>query len=298
VVSRRSTGADGADDADGIGARPRTLPLRSPRVLMYHFFGEPSGHGDPERLFVTAAGLHAQLDRLRRWGWQPLDLDGYLAALDGKPVPRRSFLLTIDDGHASVVDVAAPALAAAGVPSVLFVCPALLGGTSRWSCFYPTEPLAPAERLADLPGLGMELGLHGLDHTRLTDVDDAALPDHVVGARDALLVATGARARAFAYPYGTHDERACRAVAVAGYAVAFAVAREGGRYAADRIFVRGDESTLVFRWKLTAAYRLVSRAAGRIRRLRRAVRIAVWTLRGVKPTPQPPPASQPERKAE
>jgi peptidoglycan/xylan/chitin deacetylase (PgdA/CDA1 family) len=263
---------------------------------MYHYFGNPPGHGDPERLFVTAAGLHAQLDRLRRWGWQPLDLDGYLAALDGEPVPRRSFLVTIDDGHTSVVDVAAPALAAAGVPSVLFVCPALLGGTACWSRYYPTEPLAPAERLADLPGLGMELGLHGLDHTRMTELEDAAVPDQVVGARDALEAATRVKPRAFAYPFGTHDERARRAVAAAGYAVAFAVAREGGRFAADRIFVRGDESSLLFRWKLTGAYRLVSRAAGRVPRLRRAVRTAVRALRGIKPPPESPPGRQPDRK--
>jgi peptidoglycan/xylan/chitin deacetylase (PgdA/CDA1 family) len=262
-----------------IRAGADALPRRSPRVLMYHFFGDPPGDGDPERLFVSREGLVAQLDRLRRWGWRPLDLDGYLAALAGAPVPRRSFLLTIDDGHASVADVAAPVLAAAGVPSVLFACPALLGDRARWSRFYPAEPLATAEQLAALPGLGMELGLHGLDHTRMAGLAAGALDEHVVGARHALEAATGVRARAFAYPYGTHDAPAREAVAAAGYGVAFAVAREGGRFAVDRIFVRGDEPAPVFRWKLSGAYRWMSRVAGRVPRLRRAVRTAVTPLR-------------------
>ena len=256
------------------------LPRNAPRVLMYHYFGDAGGR-DPEKLFVTRAGLLEQLARLRRWGWTPLDLDGYIAALDGAPVPRRSFLLTIDDGHVSVLDVAAPVLEAAGVPSVLFVCPGLLGDRARWSHYYPTEPLAPAEKVAVQPARGMELGLHGLDHTRMISLDNAALRTHTVDAAKMLEVVTGAKARAFAYPYGTHDERARQAVESAGFAVAFAVAREAGRFAADRVFVRGDEPAIVFRWKLSAAYRQLSRIAGRVSSLRRAVRTAVRWLRGI-----------------
>jgi len=97
----------------------RGLPRHAPRVLMYHYFGDAPG-ADPERLFVTRRMFSAQLDHLQRRGWQALTLDEYLAALDGAPTPRRSYLLTIDDGHESVASIAAPVLAAAGIPSVLF----------------------------------------------------------------------------------------------------------------------------------------------------------------------------------
>ncbi len=244
---------------------------------MYHYFGDPPG-ADPEKLFVPERNFAAQLDHLRRRGWQALSLDGYLAALDGEPAPRRSYLLTIDDGHESAARVA-PMLAAAGVPSVLFVCPGLLGDRARWAEAYPDERLLSAEQLRNLAGTGMELGVHGWDHTRMYGMDEDTLRRHVVDAHSAVEAATAVRARAFAYPYGTHDDAARRAVAAAGYGTAFAVAREHGRFAVDRVFVQSTDSLLAFRLKLSFGYRLLSRFAGRAWRLRHAVRAVVAVAR-------------------
>jgi peptidoglycan/xylan/chitin deacetylase (PgdA/CDA1 family) len=249
---------------------------------MYHYFGEAPG-ADPERLFVGREMLVAQLEHLRRRGWRALSLDQYLAALDGAPTPRRSYLLTIDDGHESVGRIAAPLLAEAGVPSVLFVCPGLLGDRARWAQAYPHERLSPARDLAALPALGMELGVHSWDHTRMAGLDATELDHHVRSARTALESATGVTARAFAYPFGTHDLAARTAVADAGYGVAFAVAREHGRFAVDRIFVQSTDSLAAFRFKLSRGYRLVSRAGGRAWRLRHLVRAGVARARNVSP---------------
>jgi lipopolysaccharide/colanic/teichoic acid biosynthesis glycosyltransferase len=238
---------------------------------MYHYFGDAPG-ADPEQLFVGEEAFAAQLRHLRRRGWRALTLDEYLAALDGAPTPRRSYLVTIDDGHESAVRIAAPALHAAGVPSVLFVCPDRTGGRAEWTDAYSGERLAPAEELKGLPDLGMELGVHSADHTRMVGMDDATLRVHVADARDRLEATTGVRARSFAYPYGTHDPAARAAVAAAGYDVAFAVAREHGRFAVDRVFVRSGDSLLRFRFKLSTAYRVISRVGGRAWRLRHAVR--------------------------
>lgn len=246
---------------------------------MYHNFG--NAPADPERLFVGESQFAAQLDHLRRRGWRALNLDEYLAALDGAPTPRRSYLLTIDDGHESVPRIAAPMLEAAGVPSLLFVCPGLLGDRARWAKDYPGERLAGPEELRTVLGQGMELGVHGWDHTRMAGMDQATLRRNVENARSALEASTGARARAFAYPYGTHDEAARRAVASAGYSTAFAVARENGTYAVDRVFVQSTDSLPVFRLKLSLGYRLISRVGGRAWRLRHAVRAVVATIRRV-----------------
>ena len=247
---------------------------------MYHYFGQ--AEKDPERLFLDPGAFTAQLDHLRRRGWRALSLDEYLAALDGAPTIRRSFLVTIDDGHESVGRVAAPMLAAAGVPSVLFVCPGLLGDRARWAKDYPHERLSPADELAALPALGVELGVHSWDHTRMKDLDDAELTLHAQRARAELEAVTGGRARAFAYPFGTHDAAAREAVAAAGYDVAFAVAREHGRFAVDRVFVQSTDSLLAFRFKLSGAYRLISRAAGRAWKLRHRGRAVVAAARKVR----------------
>ncbi|MFN2495218.1 MAG: polysaccharide deacetylase family protein [Pseudonocardiaceae bacterium] len=243
---------------------------------MYHFFGSAPTGGDPDHLFVSAQLLSAQLDMLHRAGWQALCLDQYLGWLCGAPVPARSFLLTIDDAHESVVRVAAPLLAARGIPSVLFVPSGMVGRTVEWGApEYRRERIASPEALRSLAGTGMELGVHGYDHRRMVGMDSLALRQHVTHARDELVALTGVRPRAYAYPYGTHDEASRRAVEQAGYQVGFAVAREAGRFAKWRIAVDGNDSLGVCRFKLSVAYGMASLIAGRTPKLRHRVRAAV-----------------------
>jgi len=125
----------------------------------------------------------------------------------------------------------------------------------------------------------MELGVHGWDHSRVVGMDDVSLHQQVVEARAELEAATGVHVRAFAYPYGTHDSAARRAVAAAGYRAGFAVAREHGRFAVDRVFVQSTDSLLAFQLKLTTGYRGASRAAGRAWKLRHRCRAALTRAR-------------------
>lgn len=259
--------------------------LAAPPVLMYHFFGEPRSGHDPDAQFVGERSFREQLVRLLDSGWRPLDLDGYLSWwASGAASGRRAFLVTIDDAHRSVVDIAAPVLAELGVPSVLFVPSALIDGTVSWSDDYLHEPIASAAELRDLAAAGMELGVHGYDHTRMVAMTDGELRVHAHDARVELERLVGVRARAFAYPYGTHDAAARRAVADAGYEVAFAVAREHGALGRWRICVDGDDGLRTFRFKLTPAYAALSLAAGRTWQVRHLVRDGVAALRGATTT--------------
>ena len=260
-----------------------TAPWRAftaPRVLMYHFFGAPLSGRDPDHLFVTAENFRTHLGSLLDSGWRPVDLDSYLAWWAGDVrLPRKSFLLTIDDAHRSVVDLAAPILSSSGVPSVLFVPSGLIGGVVRWSDDYARERIATADELRRLPATGMELGVHGFDHTRMVALSPSELRLHTVDARLELERVTGARARAFAYPYGTHDSMTRRGVAEAGYAVSFAVARERGSFARWRVCVDGNDSQASFRFKLTPMYAAASLLGGRAWRARHLVRDQVETVR-------------------
>ena len=250
--------------------RPR-MSWRMPRVLMYHNFGEVPPAGDPEELFVSAAAFRSQLDLLRRRGWRALSLAEFQAVLDGARAPRRSYLVTIDDGHESVLRIGAPLLAEAGVPSVLFVPPGVLDGPITWNPVYGAERLSAPAEIATLAGTGMEIGVHGYDHTRMLGMDAGQLHRNVVRARDEVAAIAGTTPRSFAYPFGTHDRDARRALEQAGFAVGFAVAREHGRFAVDRVYVRRGDSLTLFRFKLSLAYRLASRLAGRTPWLRHRV---------------------------
>jgi peptidoglycan/xylan/chitin deacetylase (PgdA/CDA1 family) len=248
---------------------------RRPVALMYHGFSIGPRADDPYDLFVADSALDGQLDWLARRGWQPLDVDGYLARLRAGRAGRE-YLVTIDDALESVATVGVPVLARHRVPSVLFVPPALVGGTTPYLADSPTEPVLDADRLRELMDLGVELGVHGLDHTSMAGMSDADLRRHTVDARSALADLTGALPRTFAYPFGDFDARAARAVRAAGYVLGFSVYTEGGPWAISRVDVKPGDTLAALRVKMLPGYRALWRAAGTVKPLRRAVRTLAW----------------------
>jgi peptidoglycan/xylan/chitin deacetylase (PgdA/CDA1 family) len=237
-----------------------------PSVLMYHAFGRRSVADDPHHLFVPGEALRHQVAHLAGRG--SVDLDGFLAALDGRRA--RAALVTIDDGYESTLDIAAPIFAGAGVPAVLFVPPGRLGGTSSWMPEMPDERLLPVDRLRELRDHGIEVGAHGFDHTDMAGLSDAELRHHTADAAEALADITGSRPRAFAYPRGIHDERARSAVRAAGFACAFSVYDpRGGRWAIPRADVNALDTERTFRLKCSPWYPAAKRVADRAPALRR-----------------------------
>lgn len=249
--------------------------MARPVILMYHGFGVRTPGADPHNLFVVPELLERQLRIVRR-AYRPLDLDGYVRGLRTGRWPRRSALVTIDDGYVSTLEIAAPLLRDLGIPAVLFVPPALVGGRTSWMPEMPDEGLLDAEGLRAVADHGIEIGAHGMDHTVMTGLDAEELRRHTVGAADALEEIMGTRPRAFAYPVGLFDDRAVAAVRDAGYEVGFSVHDDGGPFAIPRTPVTGRDSTAVFMARLLPGFDrlwrgsgpMVRRAAARVLRQR------------------------------
>jgi peptidoglycan/xylan/chitin deacetylase (PgdA/CDA1 family) len=246
-------------------------PPRRPVVLMYHGFAAVRQARDRENLLVPEGALRAQLGHLRSRRFAALDLGGYLDVLDRRARPGRSFLFTADDGYRSFGEIAAPMLAAAKVPSVLFVPPAVLGGTSSWVPEIADEALLTPDELRGLTRMGVEVGVHGLDHTSLVGLSDTELARQTRGAREQVADLTGIPPRAFAFPFGAFDRRACLAVAEAGFEVGFSVFDDAGRYGISRVDVNATDNGQSFRLKLVPGYRRWWRASNRLGPVRRTV---------------------------
>lgn len=246
----------------------------APRVWLYHGFGLRHREGDPHNLFVSDRDLRSQLVLLKARGWCAVDLDGWLAHLGGRNVGRRCFLVTIDDGYVSTLDVAAPILRDLGVPAVLFVPPAHLGATSSWMPAMPNEPLIRPDGLRDLAEFGIEVGSHGHDHARMVGLSRSDLLRNTTHAAECLADLVGYRPRAFAYPEGAHDRAAVSAVRAAGYATAFSIRGvnvDGGRdrrFAAPRVDVNATDTARTFRMKVSPWWPAAAEVGGLTPRLR------------------------------
>lgn len=246
---------------------------RRPVVFLYHGFCEQRRADDPENLLVEVSAFEEQLRFLLDRGWEPLTLDRWLEIESGATTgPRRSFLVTIDDALVSVLDLAVPVLERLAVPCVVFAPVGLVGRTAEWLPLPADLPLATRDQLVSSAAGAIEIGLHGWDHTSMVGCGPEALDLQVRRGRDELEAWSGQRPRAFAYPFGDHDDRARAAVAEAGFEVGFSVFDDAGPMAVSRVDVNATDTLSSFRVKSLPGYRRVWRLLHRAAFVRRAAR--------------------------
>jgi GT2 family glycosyltransferase/peptidoglycan/xylan/chitin deacetylase (PgdA/CDA1 family) len=249
------------------------------RVLCWHSIADLSHDRVLRDYGVPQPTFERQISQLRAAGWAFITPDELVRFLGSSArIPRRSLLLTFDDGYADLVNEASPVLAGNHAPAVAFIVSRWVGRYNRWDAEKgrSPRPLAGKEDLLRIADRGFEIGSHSRAHPRLAGSDDRTLIDEIEGSRRDL-VAMGFRPpRLFAYPYGNHDARVQEAVRAGGYEAAFtteptAARRHVSPFAVPRIEVGPDD---VGR-RLLRMVRRGERAQGRdgwTRRARRIVR--------------------------
>lgn len=86
-------------------------------ILCYHRFGNKGG-----RLEVSAEQFEQQLAYLKQHDYRVIRLDDLYGFLKGeRGLPKRSVVLTIDDGHRSIYSIAYPLLKKFNFPATVFV---------------------------------------------------------------------------------------------------------------------------------------------------------------------------------
>jgi peptidoglycan/xylan/chitin deacetylase (PgdA/CDA1 family) len=191
-----------------------------PPVLCYHRIG-----GAPE-LGVTRVArsvFERQMRSLAEAGWRTLTLSEFTAA---RPTPHspRTFLLTFDDGYASLGEHAYPVLDRLGFTATTFLITDFIGRENRWDMRYTWRPLQHLDwgEIERWRARGFDFASHGARHRRLTWVDDITAVDELGRARETLMGRLGEEAgRAIAYPFGAVDARVERLAQGAGYALGF-----------------------------------------------------------------------------
>jgi len=95
----------------------------SAAILMYHsVFPDPAHQADSlGGIIHSSSAFRGQMELLAR-DYHPISLDDLTNNLQsGRPSPRRSVVVTFDDGYADNYEVAMPILNACGVPATFYV---------------------------------------------------------------------------------------------------------------------------------------------------------------------------------
>jgi glycosyltransferase involved in cell wall biosynthesis len=187
-------------------------------ILMYHAVGEPQEAAAP--FVIPARRFEAQMAWLRRWGYQVISLEQFLACQRERRLPpARSVVITFDDGYRDNYTHAYPILQRHAVPATIFLVAGHIGHCNRWDKEgeLAGRPLMSWSQLEELARQGIQFGAHSCTHPVLTAVlaDQAAA--EIVSSRQQLAKTLGIPITAFAYPYGEHDRCIQEMVEQAGY---------------------------------------------------------------------------------
>lgn len=132
-------------------------PAAAPAVLTYHRVS------DDERPLCTPRRLfERQMVHLARHYHLP-SLEEFLAALEGgRPLPRRSVVVTFDDGYRDALTTALPIVEAQGIPAIFFVTTSFADGSRApwWEVVAEAMSVAGRRWNVDLAGCPVTFPVH------------------------------------------------------------------------------------------------------------------------------------------
>ncbi len=166
---------------------------------------------------TTGATLATQLDEIARGGYHVISLAALRDHLvSGRPIPKRSLVLTFDDNGEGLYRNAYPLLRAHRFAATLFVHTNFVGRTTskRHNTWAQLREMA-ASGLIDVQSLTAN---HPPDLTKLSDSD---VEHELRLSKFSLEHRLGKPVYALVYPYDVYDERVARLAAKCGYTLAF-----------------------------------------------------------------------------
>src|SRR2546427_43017 len=207
-------------------------PAARPPVLCYHRVGGQLELGVTR---VAKSVFARQMTTLARAGWKTLTLDQFAERLRSGDsafrTPHSAFLLTFDDGYASLAEHVYPLLAEVGFTATTFLVTDYVGRLNTWDVRYTWRrlPHLDWDTVERWQGRGFDFASHSASHARLTWLSDVEAAAELERSRETLRHRLGPRAaRAVAYPFGARDQRVERLASAAGYELGFGGVRGSG----------------------------------------------------------------------
>ena len=236
----------------------RNSGTHGPITLMYHSIYKVKNNWP---WGVSLNNFRRQLDLIKSNGWTTATIRD-ITALNYKQT-QPTIVITFDDGYVDN-NYAFEELDKRGMTASFFVVSGYIGQTPKWETDdRPKDRLLNSSELKSMTLAGMEIGAHGINHLRLTELNDLVLNQEVSLSKSEIEATLDSPITSFAYPYGAWNEKCKQAVVNAGYKAACTTGSgwtmlDMDYFSLRRLTIYNNDSLSVFARKVALADNNVS----------------------------------------
>ncbi len=206
-------------------------------ILTYHRFAEDCS----SPLCIPIRTFELQMKYLKENGYHvitPQELIAFLEYRQG--LPKKSALITMDDGYRSVYNMAYPILKKYGFTATVFIYTNFVGVSSMAITW---------DQLKKMKADGFSIGSHTMFHSDLTQPKNgetelelmARIKEELYGSKKIIDQKLRQDTYLLAYPFGYYDQRSIKVAMEAGYKMAVSVKRGGNPFFANPLSLRRDQ---------------------------------------------------------
>ena len=206
-------GAFAADDKSVLNIPPEQEDITVP-VLGYHSIANDEIGKNP--IIIGKKRFRDHMKAIKESGYTTItvgDLDDYLN--NKKNLPRKSVLITFDDGYEDNYSNAYPELKSLNMKATFFVAPSLLNQQRYMS----------TREVKELSDNGFDIQSHTDSHVDLTSLPYDKQLEQMKHSKEEIEKITGKQVISAAYPMGLHNEDTFRAMKECNYSLGFTVNR-------------------------------------------------------------------------
>jgi peptidoglycan/xylan/chitin deacetylase (PgdA/CDA1 family) len=206
-------------------------------ILSYHHFAENC----KSNLCMPVRTFHQHLKYLKENGYRVITMGELVEFLRyRRAIPKKSVIITIDDGYSSAYHIAYPILKQYGFTATLFVYADYVG---------LSESSIDWDQLREMKANGFEVGSHTLSHADLTkkkdDETDQAYLERIrkelVASKQIIDQEIQQNTMFLAYPYGRYNETILKLSDQAGYKIGVTAKRGGNPFFADPLVLERSQ---------------------------------------------------------
>jgi len=222
-------------------------------VLTYH---RVTNELPDKYIKVSVDNFRKQMEFLKRHSYKSISLEeAYAFIKNGKEIPKKSILITFDDGWKDNYLNAYPILEEYGFKFAVFLTVDKIGKDKQFLNWDEVSLMARE---------GTDFGSHTLSHSDLSQLNNSQLYKELAESKRIIEEKIGKSVEFLCYPKGYFNLEVKRLAEEVGYQAGFSVLRGKNKAGIDpyeirRIGIGNKDNLLSFRFKLSAAYEFLRR---------------------------------------